>query len=59
MGKTVFLGLWQFAFCESSFLAIVHAIVRIVRDCTKIIAEMRFGWVGCLFVCGLRFFGAQ
>jgi hypothetical protein len=39
MGKTGGLGLWQSAFCESSFFAIVQAIVRVVRDCTKKIAN--------------------
>jgi len=48
-GKTMFWGLRHVAFSKSSLLAIVQAIVRIVRDCTKkMIAEKRFDG---LFIC--------
>jgi len=54
-GKTAFLGLKQFAFGWSSFLAIAQAIVRIVRNCTEKIAEKRFvGLFNCSFA-GIRF----
>jgi hypothetical protein len=57
--KTAFLGLKQFVFGQSSLVAIVQAIVRIVRDCTeKIIAEMRF--VGLFnFFCWDKIFGSD